>query len=185
MSAPSSALWNSIRRDPLVRFLAVAVLLYVLWQFLYEGVLHPWGRLDRLVIDNLVGLASLLLTTLGFEMLPEPRIDLERYIGVQGGTHLWIGDRCDGIPLFAVFAIFIIAFPGPWRQKLWFIPLGILLIHLLNAVRVAALCIVVTISYDWLNFNHDYTFYIVVYGAVFLLWVLWVRRFSGWRPARA
>lgn len=184
MSAPGSAPSTSVLRDPLIRFLVLAGGLYVLWQFLYEGVIHPWGALDHAVINSLVSLATLLLTSMGYEMLPEPRIDLERYIGVQGGSHLWIGDRCDGVPLFVVFAIFIIAFAGPWKQKLWFIPLGILLIHLLNAIRVAVLCIVVTISYDWLNFNHDYTFYIVVYGAVFLLWIWWVRRFSGWRSPR-
>jgi exosortase family protein XrtF len=184
--AGASAALHRLYGDPVLRFLAIAGLLFLGWQLLYHGVLHPWGGLDRWVINGLVGLASVLLVALGYEMLPEPRIDLERYIGVQGGSHLWIGDPCDGIPLFAVFAIFIIAFPGPLRHKLWFIPAGILLIHLLNAIRVAALCIVVTISYDWLNFNHDYTFYIVVYGAIFLLWALWVRRFGRWQgPASA
>ena len=61
---------------------------------------------------------------------------------------------------------------------------GIAVVHLLNGLRVAALCIVVTQGYRWLEFNHDYTFYVVVYGAVFALMWLWVRRFSGWkRPA--
>jgi hypothetical protein len=31
-----------------------------------------------------------------------------------------------------------------------------------------------------LNFNHDYTFYVIVYGWVFLLWWIWVKRF--WSP---
>ncbi|WKZ66652.1 MAG: archaeosortase/exosortase family protein [Flavobacteriales bacterium] len=171
--------------DPLTRFLVVGIGLYLGWLLLFHQVIHPWGWLDRTVINGLVALASLLLTALGYELLPEPRVDLERYIGVQGGTHLWIGDPCNGIPLFAVFTIFIIAFPGPWRHKAWFIPAGILLIHLLNAIRVAALCIVVTFGYEWLNFNHDYTFYVVVYGAVFLLWYVWVKRYSGWRKAGA
>ncbi|MBK9176772.1 MAG: archaeosortase/exosortase family protein [Flavobacteriales bacterium] len=184
MSAPDRALPARLWADPLLRFLIVAIGLYISWQFLFHGLLHPWGQLDRWTINSLVQLATVLLTALGYEMLPEPRVDLERYIGVQGGSHLWIGDPCNGIPLFAVFSIFIIAFPGPWRHKAWFIPVGLALIHLLNAIRVAVLCMVVTISYDWLNFNHDYTFYIVVYGAVFLLWYIWVARFSGWRELK-
>ena len=168
-------------QDPLLRFLIIATGLYLAWLLLYEQFLHPWGLLDRTVINGLVWAASGLLTAVGYEMLPEPRIDLERYIGVQGGSHLWIGDACDGVSLFVVFSIFIVAFPGPWRAKVWFIPLGIMVIHALNAIRVAALCIVVTYDYEWLSFNHDYTFYIVVYGCVFALWFLWVSRFSGWR----
>jgi len=167
--------------DPVARFLFVALGLYLLWQLVYHGMLHPWGGVDRFVINQLVWLAGGILEAMGYELLPEPRVDLERYIGVQGGSHLWIGDPCNGVPLFAAFSIFILAFPGPWRIKAWFIPLGILLIHVLNAIRVAVLCIVVTINYDWLNFNHDYTFYVVVYGAVFLLWAWWVKRFG--RPA--
>lgn len=183
--AASSAFHRRLWNDPAARFLILAAGLFAAWQFAYHGLLHPWGGMDRAVINNLVSLATVMLTALGYEMLPEPRFDLERYIGVQGGSHLWIGDPCNGIPLFAAFAIFIIAFPGPWRHKLWFIPLGILVIHLLNAIRVAVLCIVVTISYDWLNFNHDYTFYAVVYGTVFALWALWVKRFGQWRPGSA
>ncbi len=177
-----AARFSRIWADPLLRFIVLAPTLYLTWQLLYHGLLHPWGKLDRSVINSLVAVATFILQGLGYEMLPEPRIDLERYIGVQGGSHLWIGDPCNGIPLFAVFAIFIMAYPGPGRHKAWFIPAGILLIHLLNAIRVAALCIVVTISYDWLNFNHDYTFYVVVYGAVFALWAIWVRRFARTKP---
>lgn len=166
-------------RDPLVRFLVVGVGLWLAWLLAYHLAIHPWGQLDRAVINSLVTIASALLVGLGYQMLPEPRIDLERYIGVEGGSHLWIGDPCNGIPLFAVFTVFIIAFPGPWKSKAWFIPAGIVLVHVLNAIRIAALCIVVTYGYGWLEFNHDYTFYVVVYGAVFALWFIWVKRFSS------
>jgi len=45
-------------------------------------------------------------------------------------------------------------------------------------VRIAALCIVTTINYEWLTFNHDYTFYVVVYGWVIGLWIWWLLRFA-------
>ena len=47
-----------------------------------------------------------------------------------------------------------------------------------NVLRVVALCIVVTIDYELLNFQHDYTFQVVVYGCVLLLWYIWVKRFA-------
>jgi len=167
-----------VKRDPVLRFFLLAGLLYLGWYLLYEFLLHPHGALDRAVIDNLALLAGGMLRALGHELLPDPGFDSNRYIGVQGGHHLWIGDACNGVGLFAVYLVFLAAYPGPWRHKLWFGALGLVTIHLINAVRIAVLCIVVAIDYELLNFNHDYTFYVVVYGWVFLLWYVWVKRFA-------
>ncbi|MDX9751366.1 MAG: archaeosortase/exosortase family protein [Flavobacteriales bacterium] len=164
--------------DPFVRFLLVAALSYGGWYLLYEGVLHPHGALDRALIDNLAWLSGGLLEAMGHELLPAPVQDNNRYIGIQGGHHLWIGDACNGAGLFAVFLIFLLAYPGPWKHKGWFAVLGLASIHLINAVRIAALCVIVSIDYELLTFNHDYTFYVVVYGWVFLLWYIWVKRFA-------
>ena len=43
--------------------------------------------------------------------------DWGNHLGVQGGSHLWIGDACNGVGLFAVFGIFMLAFPGPTRLR--------------------------------------------------------------------
>jgi exosortase/archaeosortase family protein len=75
----------------------------------------------------------------------------------------------------------VAAFPGPWKHKLWYLPLGTLSVFYINALRVVGLAIIVSINPDWLAFNHDYTFTIVVYAYVFLLWVIWVKRFSTMR----
>ena len=50
---------------------------------------------------------------------------------------------------------------------------------------VTALAIIVSYDYELLNFNHDYTFYVIVYGCVFLLWFWWVKKFAGKRAAAA
>jgi exosortase family protein XrtF len=168
----------SVGRDALVRFLLVAAVLFIAWQVLYALVIHPWGAVDRWLIDRLTDHAGGVLRVLGYDLLPEPAGDNSRYIGVQGGSFLWIGDRCDGLSVMVVFALFIAAFPGPWKHKPWFIALGVLAVHLTNVLRVAALCIVVTIDYELLNFQHDYTFQVIVYGVVLLLWYVWVRRFA-------
>ena len=174
-TAPSS----STLRDPLVRFLITAGALFLGWYLLYELVIHPWGVLDRAVIDNLIRLSGTLLTALGYTLLPEPaNAEMIRTVGVQGGHLLWIGDPCNGVSLFAVYLIFLLAYPGPARHKLWFGVLGVLSIHLINLFRVAALCLITRIDYELLNFNHDYTFYVVVYGWVLLLWAIWVKRFA-------
>ena len=167
-----------LKRDPLLRFLVFAAGLYLAWYLLYEILIHPWGFIDRMVIDSLMVISGGLLQGLGYELIPEPAFELNRYIGVQGGSQLWIGDPCNGVSLFAVFIIFLLAYPGPWKHKLWFGAVGLLSIHLINAVRIASLCIITTIDYELLNFNHDFTFYVIVYSWVFGLWLAWIKWFG-------
>jgi len=172
-------------RDPVIRFLAAGTLGYASWYLLYEFWLHPLGWLDAAVIGHLIRASGILLEGLGYSLIPEPaNAENIRTIGVQGGHLLWIGDPCNGLGLFAVFSLFVLAYPGPWRHKAWFVPVGLITIHFINVLRIVVLCIVVTIDYELLNFNHDYTFYVVIYGWVFLLWWVWVRLFPN-RPATA
>jgi exosortase family protein XrtF len=172
-----------VKKDPLLRFLLTGLLLFAGWLLLYHTVLHPYTSVDRVVIDNIMLLAGATLTGLGEQLLPEPDPNY-RTIGVQGGSDLWIGDPCNGVMVMAVFAIFIMAYPGTWRSRAWFIPLGILSIHLINTLRVVVLVLVARKNYQWLSFNHDFVFYVVVYGWVFLLWWIWVKRLA-WVPGRS
>lgn len=169
--------------NPFIRFLLFAGVLYLGWYWLYHDVINPAQLLDKAVIDNLVYLSSNVLSGLGYDLIPEPPEAYQiRTVGIDGTYGLWIGDPCNGLNLFALFTIFIACYPGNWKNKLWFIPLGIILIHLINVLRIVALCIIVKIDYKYLDFNHDYTFTVVVYGFMFLLWIWWANKFSGMTP---
>jgi len=67
-------------------------------------------------------------------------------------------------------------FPGPWKKKLWFIPLGIAIIHLTNVLRIVGLAIVMN-NWPWhFNFSHDLIFRPIFYVVIFALWLIWVER---------
>lgn len=167
-------------KDPLIQFLAVLATLFVVWFLGYRFLIEPQGDLDLWLIDKIKAQSEWLLESTGYELLPESsNAEGDRYIGVQGGHYLWIGNPCNGLSIFVVFSIFIIAFQGPFKHKIWFIPLGIFLIHYTNVLRVAALCAIVKFNPDLLNLNHDAIFYVVVYGLVIFLWYIWVTRFAG------
>lgn len=163
--------------DPFYRFLLKAVFLYVLWYVVYQQWLHPQGILDIAVIRNLELISSGILEFLGYSLISESEISSIRTIGIDGTHGLWIGDPCNGLTLFSLFAGFVIVYPGPWKKKLWFIPLGLISIHLINVLRIIGLALTVYYFPDpeILDFNHTYTFTIIVYGYVFGLWYLWSR----------
>lgn len=160
--------------EPLVKFLAFGILLYAAWFALYEWWIHPLQWVDRVVIDNTIVLSRLLLEWIGYAT----EITGERTMRIVGTPGLFIGDSCNGISLFALFGIFIIAFPGNVLSKIIYIPVGILIIHLLNVLRVVLLAIIETYSYSWTEFNHTYTFTISIYACIFLMWLFWINKYS-------
>jgi exosortase family protein XrtF len=165
----------SFLKNPLVRFLISVFALYLLWYLIYNLWLHPDERLDLFVIDLTISISKWILELFGYMVYT----GADRLIGVDGTSGLWIGDNCNGIVLFSLFAGFVIAYQGKIKYKLIYIPLGIISIQLLNVLRVVILAILDTHSRAWTEFNHTYTFTIIIYGYIFLLWMLWVNKFSA------
>ena len=130
------------------------------------------------MISNLISLTDGTLSLMGYELWNDVNELAGNYVGIAGGYPLEVGAPCDGLVLHALFLSFIVAFPGPWKHKLWFAPIGVLLIHGINVLRIVSLAMIIHYKPEYLDFNHDYTFTILVYSFVFLLWMIWVRKFS-------
>jgi exosortase/archaeosortase family protein len=166
---------HSILKNPLYRFLLNALGFYILWYIAYDLWLHPKETIDTYIVRETMLFARHILDFLGFTTFSNEA----RLVGIDGTPGLWMGDNCDSIELCAIFTGFIVAFPGLWKHKLWFIPLGWVLITLMNVLRIIALAITQKYaSKQWLDFNHTYTFTIMVYLFIFLLWYLWIK----WQP---
>ena len=169
---------RSLLKNPVVRFLLTILVLYILWYLIYDLWLHPNETIDLWVIDLTIFLSRFILEHLGYTVFT----GAERLIGVDGTGGLWIGDNCNGITLFARFAIFILAYRGLIRTKIIFVFLGILSLELLNVIRVTVLAILDTHSRTWTEFNHTYTFNILIYAYIFSLWMLWVNKYAVTKP---
>ena len=172
--------------NPFLRFLLFAGLSFLIWSVSYEYVLSKSSaspkttQLDNALINNIADLSEGGLLLLGHDLRESDSADGQRRIvGIEGSSGVWVGNECNGLVLFALFLIFIFWFPGPLRSKLWFIPFGLAAIHLLNVLRIVALCLIVNWRPEYLEFNHTYTFTILVNGAMFLLWIWWAKSFSG------
>lgn len=172
---------KKIWADPLYQFLLKGLGLYIVWYIVYDQWLHPMGELDMFVIKTLEQASYFVLDTLGYVTLAASHVENIRTIGIDGTHGLWIGDPCNGLTLFALFTGFVIAYPGPLKKKLWFIPMGLIAIHAINIVRIVALSLIIYYFPDpeVLDFNHTYTFTMLVYGFVFWLWYLWATKLSG------
>jgi len=156
------------------RFFVFASVLYLSWYLLYQLIIKPHTLIDEKLISLIIANAAFILKLLGFTVYQSMEDRNLQLIGIDGSHPIWIGSPCNALTLFMFFALFVIAFPGNIKKKLWFIPLGIVIIHFTNVLRVVAL---ITINYyapQYIEFNHTYTFTILVYSIIFLLWMWWV-----------
>lgn len=158
----------------LFRFMLIATAMYLVWFFGYEQRLALDGRLDTFLCIQLSSVSAALLQVFGFAASLDavhPSVLL-----MNGAPAVVVGPPCNGLVLYALFSGFVLAFPGPWRRRLWFIPMGMALIWVLNVLRVGALALNQHYAHQTVDFNHHYTFTFIVYGCIFGLWMLWARR---------
>lgn len=161
---------RKIKNNRAVRFLAVVILLYFLWELLYTQYLNLSEF--SLLLCEILGLSSAFIFSLaGYEV-----IWLNHHISLDGINVIGIAPSCNGLEFFGLFACFVIAFPAYIRSKALFLPAGILLIHLLNMIRVLFLIVNYYYFHSSFEFNHHYTFNVVIYGVILVIWTIWAKK---------
>ena len=95
---------------------------------------------------------------------------------MPGNGYVAVHYGCSGLKQFLQWIVLMTFFPGPWKKKLWFIPLGLVVIHLVNIFRITGLSVVVIYwPQDW-KFIHDYIYRPFFYVVMFAMWVWWVEK---------
>ena len=90
---------------------------------------------------------------------------------------LQITQNCLGIKLMYIYAMLIIAYPGALiKNKVWFIAMGMVILHLLNITRMIVLSFVIVNSGNF-EFVHGFIFKLLFYGTTFVLWFIWIRNY--------
>jgi exosortase family protein XrtF len=167
-----------LKQNAFVRFLLSAAAIYLLFYLLHQFIIRRHSYYDQNFIGLIIESTDVFLNFLGyttFKVLQDRDVQV---IGIDGSNGVWVGSNCNAISLFILFLVFIVAYPGNQKHKLWFIPAGLVAIHFLNIMRVTALAIVALKYPAYLDFNHTYTFTFLVYAFIFMLWMVWVNKFS-------
>lgn len=168
-----------VKGNKIVRFLLYAAVLYTGWLLLYYLFIKTSTSWDYHLNYNIVELAKVFFSIFDVNAVIETESD-HVILLLDAGNYrgIWVGDECNGFTLFSIFTIFIVAFPGQIRSKLWYIPLGLIIIHFANVIRVMALVLINNYYPEYLDFNHLYTFTIFVYSIIFMLWYIWAKKYA-------
>lgn len=155
------------------KFLIIAISLLIGWKTLYYLYLLPDGRLDHVLTEWVLEGSVWGLDMLGFESQYADRV-----IYIKGEPSVAVGDRCNGLELTVLYIGFFLCFPGSIKFKVVYIFLGSITLFALNIIREMALALNYNYFRSSFDINHKYTFALLVYLVVFLLWKNWINAHS-------
>lgn len=152
-----------------------------LWLFVYEFFLKPISIPDKHLTAILTKAVCMIIELTGKECYYTDALTPgDKYIFISPFEKkvIRIGNSCNGLELYTLFVLFLVAYPGKWLVKLRFILLGLIIIFVVNTLRTYWLTMMAYYKYPHYDLFHRYIFIILVYGIVFGLWMLWANRYS-------
>lgn len=165
---------------PTILFLVKFVGIYLVGNLLYGLFITSFEPKPDPVTHVVSEQTAFVLNVCGYHVVAE---DDERKpttdINYLGRTRLSVFEGCNGINTMIIFVAFLLAFGPISKNLLWFIPTGLLIIHLMNLVRITLLFFVSEYLPNAMYFTHKYFFTAILYVVIFVLWVWWVKRYSG------
>jgi len=87
-------------------------------------------------------------------------------------------EGCNAISIIILFISFIVAFANKFKATLLFILGGSLIIYFTNILRISIIAIALYKYPAYEKILHNIIFPSIIYGITFLLWFIWVRKFS-------
>lgn len=176
------------RYKGVIWFLTVFLGSYVFFSFLYYLYLEnsAYSQYYPDFFTHLVALqSSSVVSIFGYEtqlaastVIPAMDLYLDDLLVAR------IIEGCNSLSVIILFMAFMLAFFGRLKQTLLFIFSGVVIIYAMNLVRIALLTIGLHEVPQYGQFLHEIAFPLVIYGTVFLLWVLWIRIYSKQQSVR-
>lgn len=80
---------------------------------------------------------------------------------------------CTGIKHMIVFSGVMACYFGPWKKKLWYIPMGCLILTIYNIIRIGSITILIKGQPDKFESLHDGIFRYIYWTIIFILWLCW------------
>jgi exosortase family protein XrtF len=87
-------------------------------------------------------------------------------------------EGCNAISVIILFISFVVSFSGKLKPTLLFIFGGSVMVYILNVLRIAMLSVLMYHFPGQVSFLHGVLFPLFIYGVVFILWIIWVSKFS-------
>ena len=158
----------------LLAFVGIGLLLYGLVYLppVRDLVIAPFT-------DGLTAAAGGVITTFGGHAWVQGNV-----LSIPGFS-VRILDLCNGVEATLLLWAALLAFPAPWRYRLWGLLIGALGVQALNLARIVSLVYLGVWKPTWFYWVHWYVWDALILVDVLLLFLLWLRRLPAPLEAHA
>lgn len=87
-------------------------------------------------------------------------------------------EGCNSVSIIILFIAFIIAFSNGFKKTSLYILFGSFIIYAVNIIRIAIITVTIYKYPKYQFFLHELLFPSIIYGTTFLLWFIWIQKFS-------
>lgn len=170
-----------------IYFMLVVVSAHFFWKFSIDGTdtdttIGLWGfdisKPFLVLTSHVAQVVAFILQSIGFEI----KTYANNVIQHTNNTAVRIVWSCTGLKQAFIFTCLIGLYKGEFFKKLWFIPLGLLVVYLINIIRITSISALVKFFPNQFELMHEYIFKYLFYVALFGLWVLWDEKITSQKP---
>ncbi|MEO5602547.1 MAG: exosortase family protein XrtF [Cyclobacteriaceae bacterium] len=170
---------------PALMFLGKFLAIYFAGNILYGIFVESYGNNPDDITNLVTHQTAWVLNSIGYdssvdEVPEQPKVALKN----NGETVLNVYEGCNGINVIIVFISFLFAFGGPVNKLAFFLPAGVIVIHLFNLLRIVLLFYLALNNSRQFYYYHKYFFTATLYLVVFGLWAIWVIWFNEKRVVK-
>jgi len=175
------------KNKPIILFLAKFFISYMIMVGLYSSYLNKTQEKETLfacapITETVARQTASLVEFLGYKSVVEQHQDeLSIKFLINDKYVARVIEGCNSISIIILFLAFIIAFSGTIKTTIAFGITGGILIYLTNIFRMAILAITMLEYPEHQELMHNLVFPAIIYGMVFLLWIIWVNKFSNYK----
>lgn len=171
-----------LKYKQVIRFIITFLLVYGVLTFAYKFYLDfsDGSKYYPDYFTNLVSKQSeAIMISMGYDTQMVPHPDEPSIKIILNNKYIArVIEGCNSISVIILFISFVIAFAGNFKNTFLFIFAGSVIIYIVNLLRIVILSIGLY-HYPWRSEEmHTVIFPLIIYGMVFLLWMLWINRYS-------
>ncbi|WP_026450492.1 exosortase family protein XrtF [Aequorivita capsosiphonis] len=158
-----------------VLFLGSYLLLSILYT-LYLKIAINTGYFPDYFTNLVARQSGAVVDSFGYHAQLRPyKLEEAVLLTIDNSYSVSIVEGCNSISIVILFVSFIIAFSENFKKTLVFLLAGTVLIYVVNILRIAILAVGLYKFPEYENILHSVIFPGIIYGMVFILWMIWVR----------
>ena len=123
----------------------------------------------NLMADHVAKVTTRMLEIMGYSI----SLSADNVVRHDNNVAVHVVWACTGLKQAYIFVCIIAFYRGTLKNKLWFIPLGLLVVYLFNIFRIVAITALIKEHPEWFYILHEHVFKYLFYVIIFGMWILW------------